>query len=189
PYLIMRIISGKFKSRKIYSGQHKGLRPTLDRVKQTIFDILFNYIDIENKKVLDGFSGTGNLGLEALSRKASLAYFVDNNFKAYKIIKKNVENLDLNNRSKIIKNNFYSFVKKFTGNNYFDLVFLDPPYKKNHLEKILLNDSFSRICKKNSIIVAEVEKDYEIMYNKNWKLVNQREISSTKVYFLRKMEG
>ncbi|TYB30247.1 MAG: 16S rRNA (guanine(966)-N(2))-methyltransferase RsmD [Candidatus Mcinerneyibacterium aminivorans] len=186
---MMRIISGKFKSRKIHSDQFKKLRPTLDRVKQTIFDILFNYINIEDKNVLDGFAGTGNLGLESLSRGSSRVFFVDNNFKAYRLIKKNVDTLEVNDKSEIIKMNFYSFIKEYNKDNYFDLVFLDPPYNEDHLERILLNNNFLRICKKNSIIVAEVEKNYEILYNEYWKLINQREISNTKVYFLKKLKG
>ena len=185
----MRIISGKFKSRKIVSGNYKQLRPTLDRVKQTIFDILFNYINIEDKIVLDGFAGTGNLGIEAISRYASKCYFVDNHYDSIQIIKKNIRNLDIKENSILIKKNFYKFIKNFKKYEFFNLVFLDPPYKQDHIGKILNNDYFNRLCKNGAIVIAEVEKNYNISYNENWETINQREISNTMVYFLKKRKG
>jgi len=145
--------------------------------------------NIKNKTVLDGFAGTGSLGIEAISRKASKCYFVDSHYNSIQIIKKNIRNLGIDKKSVVIKTNFYKFIEKSESFECFDLIFLDPPYHQEHISKILNDKKISNICKKGTIVVAEVDKNYTISYNDNWEAINQREISSTMVYFLRKRKG
>ena len=116
----MRIISGKARGTKLYTLEGENTRPTLDRVKESIFNIIQS--EIEGSKVLDLFAGSGNLGIEALSEGAKYAYLVDKNIKCIKTIKKNVNNIGIEN-VKIIHNDYRKVLKDI--NKKFDLIFLD----------------------------------------------------------------
>src|SRR6056297_149625 len=120
----MRIIAGIAKGRKIYSGNIEGTRPTLDRVKESLFNIIGYPLNGYN--ILDLFAGTGNLGLEALSRGASFVTFVDNNRECYRVIKRNVELLNFNARSEILNKDSLKFLEDTSKK--FDIIFMDPPY-------------------------------------------------------------
>ena len=149
----MRVISGKYKGKKLIGFDIDGTRPTMDRVKESIFSIIQK--DILNKTVLDLFSGSGSLGIEAISNKASTCYFVDNNKLLIDIIRKNTTNM---NGVNIIKDDYKNALIYFKNNNIkFDIIFLDPPYKFK-----LINDSINKIYEydllnKGGIIVCEYE--------------------------------
>ena len=135
----MKIISGKYKGRKLDGFDIDGTRPTMDRVKESLFAIIQNYIS--ESIVLDLFAGSGNLGIEALSEGAKYAYLVDKNIKCIKTIKKNVNNIGIEN-VKIIHNDYRKVLKDI--NKKFDLIFLDPPYKTNCIEEsIKLIDEYN----------------------------------------------
>lgn len=148
----MRVISGRYKGRKLIGFDINGTRPTMDRVKESLFGIIQN--KIKNSICLDLFSGSGSLGLEALSNGASKCYFIDNNKEIIKILQKNLENID----GCIIINSDY---KKYLKNceEKFDIIFLDPPYKLNLVNKcielILKND----LLNDGGIIVVEYENE------------------------------
>ena len=125
----MKIISGIYKGRNILGYNIDGTRPTQDRIKENLFNSI-NFL-LEDKIVLDLFSGSGNLGIEALSRGAKYAYFVDNSKKSIDIIKKNINNLNINN-CKVI---FNDYKKVLNSIDKVDIVFLDPPYKTNYIEE------------------------------------------------------
>ena len=122
----MRVISGSAKGRKLVvpSGDH--VRPTKDRVKEAIFNSLHSYGLVENRSFLDLFSGTGSLGIEALSRGAKSAVFIDHHAEAIDCIILNVEKLNYGSTSKILKTDALSFLER---DDYFDVALLDPPYK------------------------------------------------------------
>lgn len=149
----MRVISGKYKGKKLIGFDIDGTRPTMDRVKESIFSMIQK--DILNKTVLDLFSGSGSLGIEAISNKASMCYFVDNNKLLIDIIRKNTKNM---NGVNIIKDDYKNALIYFKNNNIkFDIIFLDPPYKFK-----LINDSINKIheydlLNKGGIIVCEYE--------------------------------
>ncbi len=150
----MRIISGKYKGKKLVGFDIEGTRPTMDRVKESLFASIQNHI--KESTVLDLFAGSGSLGIEALSNGASMCYFIDNNIELINIIKKNTSNMSEN--IKIMKNDYDDALILFRDNNIkFDIIFLDPPYKMN-----LINDSLDKILKynllnKDAIIVCEYE--------------------------------
>lgn len=123
----MRIISGKCKGSVLYTLEGNNTRPTLDRVKESIFNILGNVFF--EKNVLDLFAGSGALGLEALSRGAKFCDFVDMSKDAVNIIKKNIDKCGMKEVSKVHQVDFKNIVK-FTDKKY-DFVFLDPPYSKD----------------------------------------------------------
>jgi len=130
----MRIISGIFKSRLIKSGKNiKNLRPTTDRARESLFNILSNHIELNCKSCLDLFCGTGSFGLECISRGAGKAYFVD---KRIDIVKKNVDVLKVFEKSFIVKNDAVSFLKSCCESD-FDLAFADPPYVFKRYDELL----------------------------------------------------
>ena len=121
---MVRIISGILRGNKLATFTGSEIRPTSDRIKEWIFNVLGN---IEGLKVLDLFAGTGNLGIEALSRGADSVTFVDRSFKSLQLIKKNVTLLELENRVEILRKNCMKFISE-KSKGEFDLIFADPPY-------------------------------------------------------------
>ncbi len=154
----MRIISGKVKGHKLLSPVGLDVRPTLDRVKESIFSILYPYL--KDAKVLDLFAGAGSLGLEALSRGAKVCHFVDNNRKSYDCVVRNIKDTRFENESVC---HFMSFDKFLTSTKEkFTLVFLDPPYSKGFEDKVF--EKISPVLEKGAVVMLETEyeaKEYE----------------------------
>ncbi len=158
----MRIISGKYKGHLVsFKAYH--IRPTMDRVKESLFNIL--RADIEGAGVLDLFSGTGNLGIEALSRGARELTIVENNKKSIEIIHANLKKRSVQEPVKIICKDVLSFIKVYSGDP-FDIIFADPPYMEEMVHTIMLTISASKIFHENSIMSIEsgrrekIENDY-----------------------------
>ena len=176
----MRIIGGKFKGLKLIPPSDLGIRPTSDRFKEALFSILdskkYN-INIYNSKLIDIFSGTGALGIEALSRGAKKVYFLDQDTKSIQIIKTNISKLKINDQDniiiKIIKEEATKALKKV--NEIFDIVLMDPPYNKNIIKEILENLKNHNLINTNSYIFAESDKT-EIVD------CNGYEVLDTKIY-------
>jgi len=150
----MRIISGEFKSRKIKFPKSKKTRPVTDRSKETIFNILGSLT--EKAVVLDLFAGSGSLGLEALSRGASSVYFVDAGASPCRIIKNNLKALKLRERAHVYCVPVERSIKILSKRQLrFDLVFLDPPYNKGLIKKILrLLNRFDIVTPFGKIIIG-----------------------------------
>lgn len=149
----MRIIAGSAKGRRLTSPKSKDIRPVLDQVKESIFNILF---DINGFSVLDIFAGTGSIGLEAISRGATNAVFVDNGKEAINIIKKNIEICRFEDRSRIIPlsaEKAVSILKK--ESSQFDIIFIDPPYLKNLVNKTICSAICAGLLKKDGLIITE----------------------------------
>ena len=160
----MRVISGILKGRVIDGFNIEGTRPTMDRVKESIFSIIQNYI--KESITLDLFSGSGNLGIEAISNGSNKCYFIDNNKICINVINSNINKLNIKDKSVVIKEDYNNALNYFYKNNIkFDLIFLDPPYKnlvidnivKYILEKDLLNRNGLIICEYEN---SEIKKDY-----------------------------
>lgn len=125
----MRIISGSARGRKILSPQSSVTRPTLDRIKESIFNIIQN--QIYGSMVLDVFAGTGSLGLEAASRGAKFSYLVDKSPETYPLLRENIKNLKFEDLCKSFNMDAYSALEEFASKSIvFDLIFIDPPYAK-----------------------------------------------------------
>jgi 16S rRNA (guanine966-N2)-methyltransferase len=123
----MRIISGEFKGRKINVPDSKEIRPTTDRVRETLFNILNNKIDFKNRKVLDLYAGSGSLGLECLSRGASEIHFVERNFRIYKNLQENIDSLSASAKCKIYRLEALAFSHLHQDQEY-DIIIADPPF-------------------------------------------------------------
>ncbi|MEO8399258.1 MAG: 16S rRNA (guanine(966)-N(2))-methyltransferase RsmD [Ignavibacteriaceae bacterium] len=150
----LRIISGEFKGRFITVPKSDLIRPTADRVRETLFNILSNEIEFENIKVLDLYSGSGSLGIECLSRGAAKADFVENNFLIYQNLKKNIEALNLEAKTEIYKMDAIKFSKKIPQKKY-DLFFADPPYFKNDIYQVIENLKLNKYFVQNSFMIIE----------------------------------
>ncbi len=153
----MRVISGTARGRRLASFKGERIRPTADRVKEALFNIITsNFGDLDGKLVLDLFSGTGNLGIEALSRGAEKAVFVDENPKSVSILKKNIDICGFADRSEIVISPVEHGIKLLSRKGKrFDLVFMDPPYEKGLIEKTLNEIISDGILDDNALVIAE----------------------------------
>jgi 16S rRNA (guanine(966)-N(2))-methyltransferase RsmD len=160
----MRVITGSAKGRKLFAfpKEKPGLRPTSGHVKESVFNII--QFDIEGRRVLDLFAGTGQLGVEALSRGAAFCDFVDIDTS---IVKKNVEALGFSDKSNMRKTDAIAYLK--TVSEKYDLIFLDPPYDSMLLEKALSIISEIDILRIGGIMVCEgsFEPDDIVGYKKS----------------------
>ena len=147
----MRVITGTARGRRLKELQGMETRPTTDRVKDGLFNII--QFDIEGRRVLDLFAGTGQLGIEALSRGAAHATFVDQRRDAAALIRENLRITGLSDRSRVVQGESLAFLG--TVREKFDLVFLDPPYGAGLLEKALEELIRFDILSGHGIIICE----------------------------------
>ncbi|MCX5677519.1 MAG: 16S rRNA (guanine(966)-N(2))-methyltransferase RsmD [Candidatus Omnitrophica bacterium] len=155
----MRIIGGEFKSRLISMPKGVDMRPTQDKVRGAVFNILG---DITGKRVLELFAGSGAFGIEAISRGAGHAAFVDNNFRCIEAIKENLGSLKIdNNRYDLIKADALKVFPKLLGQGEkFDIIFMDPPYYRELAKKCLINaDAYDILAPIGLIVVEHFKKD------------------------------
>ena len=173
----MRIISGKFKGKKIIQPSDKNTRPLKDLAKESIFNLvkhskLLN-IDLKNSNILDLFSGTGSFGIECLSRGVKKVYFVENyniftEFENYKIIEKN-----------IFDKNFFNYMHE-----EFDIIFLDPPYKEKKIKDILELIYKYKILRSNGVIIIHRNRKTIDEFSNFFKIIEKRNYGISKIIFL-----
>jgi 16S rRNA (guanine966-N2)-methyltransferase len=183
----LRIISGKSRGKKLYSIRGTTIRPTADRLREAVFNILSIYV--QNAVVLDLFAGTGALGIEALSRGAEWAVFVDNNNEALSVIERNVKSCAFDDKVNIIKWNIKKNLSCLKSIKLaFDLVFLDPPYNQSMVKPTLFNLHHSKSLGKGASIVVE-HSDMESISKDllAFEIVDQRKYGKTLVSFLNYM--
>ncbi len=159
----MRIISGNFKGRPINPPKNLPVRPTTDKAKESLFNILMNQIDFEGIKVLDLFAGTGNISYEFASREAQLIHSVDADFKCTQFIKQ--ISLELNLPIKVFKSDVFAFLK--TCKTKYDVIFADPPYDLKLLEtlpEVIVNQE---LLEEGGILILEHPATYNFS-NHQW---------------------
>ena len=150
----MKIISGNLKGRNIEGYNIDGTRPTMNRVKESLFAMIQD--KIKNSITLDLFAGSGNLGIEAISNGTKHCYFIDNNKEAIKILKNNIKNLNIESQSTIILSDWKKALNDFSSKNIsFDLIFIDPPYDYNVYEKIIEKVNTLNLLKDNGLLILE----------------------------------
>jgi 16S rRNA (guanine966-N2)-methyltransferase len=180
----MRIISGKFRGRKLFSSSGPHIRPTSDRVREALFNILAHRI--ETAAVLDLFAGTGALGIESASRGAASVVCIDKRQSAIEAIRKNVHRLTLEATVKIIK---WDIARNLhclhTSEPVYDLVFLDPPYDRGLVAKALDTLHHSRSVKPGATLVVEHSNREPLSADRPFlELTDQRKYGKTLVSFL-----
>ena len=149
----MRVITGKARGRSLETLNGTDVRPTTDKVKEAVFSSI--QFDIEARRVLDLFAGSGQLGIEALSRGAAGAVFVDLNPEAIAVINRNLKATGFESLARVIRADYFSFAASTTDK--FDIAFLDPPYRASLLEKAL--NTVAGIMSENGIIICEHPTD------------------------------
>lgn len=146
----MRVITGAARGRKLKEPKNYDIRPTTDMVKETVFNIL--QFDIEGRRMLDLFSGTGQMGIEALSRGAAYVTFVDSAAESLRLTKDNLKTVGFEDRAEVIGADSIAFLK---GCGKYDIIYIDPPYRSNLAQKALETINEFDILKENGIIICE----------------------------------
>ncbi len=183
----MRIISGSFKGKKILEPKDTITRPLKDLTKESLFNIIDHsnkfQVNIYNSYILDLFSGVGSFGLECLSRGAKKVTFVENYDGVLKILKKNLNNLKINN-FEILQKNIYTENIFSKLNTKFDLIFIDPPYKNKNMLHVFSNIEKSKILKDNGLVIIHRHKNEKDIFPKNFITVEQKKYGISKIIFL-----
>ena len=153
----IRVISGSRRGSVLTCPETESLRPTTDRVKENIFNLL--QFQVAGRKVLDLFAGSGAMGIEALSRGADYCVFCDGAKEAVAAVKANLKKTSMEDKSRVVLSDFESFLG--TLNEKFSLVFLDPPYHKGYIKKTIDKLISKNLLSSDAIIVAETDGDEE----------------------------
>ncbi len=185
----MRIVGGNHRGKKLSTPKSTETRPTTDRVREAMFNKIshgvakhFNDFDIESANVLDLFAGTGALGLEALSRGAKFAVFVEDAIEPRGLIRSNIEQLEFTGITKLFKRDATNLgpMKRFQP---FNLVFLDPPYNKELGEKALNSAIEGGWLADEALIILEESKSATITWPENIELLDEKTYGDTTLYY------
>lgn len=183
----MRVISGKARGTKLSSIESLSTRPTLDHVKESLFNIIQN--NLRDAVVLDLFAGSGQLGIEALSRGADKAYLCDINRDAVKMIKQNLEKTKLKDKAVVINEDYKKALRTLNTNEKFDIIFIDPPYKEDIAVDSIIDIIHESRLKENGIMIIEtdeIERDLrEINKIENIKIIDQRKYGRASLIFIK----
>ena len=181
----MRIISGKARGKKILSPATLETRPTLDRVKESIFNIIQSYVP--DAVVVDVFAGTGSLGLEAASRGAKECYLVDKSPVTYPLLKKNIEDLKFEDTCTSLNMDAYMALKSLNAKGkVFDLIFIDPPYLLNLIPEAMRIIDENNMLHEDGVIVSKIDITEDIYEgSKNIKLFRSKKYGKTIVNLYR----
>ncbi len=168
----MRVIAGIRKGLKLKAPDGMGTRPTTDRVKESLFNIIQRYLPSDS--VLDLFAGSAALGIEALSRRCERCVFVENNRRAYELAEQNVSAAGFDDKSRLVQSDSLEFIRGISGEESgFDIIFLDPPYNKGLIYPVLDVISQNRLLRDGGIITAETEKDGESPEHPDFEVVRR----------------
>ena len=184
----MRVISGKFKGKKILLPKDNITRPLRDLVKESIFNVLnhSNKLNISTLdiSVLDLFSGSGSFGLEIISRGAKNVTFVENYTPAYEILSKNITNLKCEDSCEIIHDNCFDYLNRVNKEEIkFDLIFLDPPFKEKKINTIIKNIKQKNILNKDGIMILHRHKKDDIVITNHFNVIEQRSYGISRITF------
>ena len=181
----MRIISGKAKGTKLYTLEGDNTRPTLDRVKESLFNIIQN--ELQGVYFLDLFSGSGAIGLEALSRGAKKAILCDKSKDAYHIIEKNVNKTHLSENAEIYHMDFKNLLQNKIKEKM-DIIFLDPPYQTDYAIEAVDMIYEKELLQKNGMIIIETDNQDKIvrqLENRNYEINDIRKYGRAYLIFLK----
>ena len=182
----MKIIAGKFKGRNIETSKNSNYRPSTSKFRESVFSMItsgrFEDFDITEAKVLDLFCGSGSLGLEALSRGAKSSCFIDIDGEHLQQIRNFAKKVQIENQVSYIN---IDASKLCNAQATFDLILIDPPYKKNLVEKTLQSLFKYQWLNKNSYIIIECEKSYEFQIPDQYAMLDQRNYGKTKLLVLK----
>ena len=184
----MRIIGGDYRGRKIFTPEDKSTRPLKDLVRESIFNILehskLETFNLKKSYVLDLFSGTGSFGLECISRGVKKVCFVENYSPSIKILNKNIEKLNCNLKTNIIKKNVFQLDKKnYILNNKFNLIYIDPPFKEENIYKLIDKIYKLKLLKYNGLIIIHRHKKTNEKFINKFKIIRTETYGASKIIF------
>ena len=183
----MRIIGGNLRGKKILNPTDKSTRPLKNMVRESIFNIIEHskneYVDLNDAKILDLFSGTGSFGIECLSRGAKKVIFFENYINSIKILKKNLDLLNLNKQSNIIEKDAYNINRSQNDLIKYDLIFLDPPFKDNKLNQLIEKIKEMKITSKNTLIIIHRNKKISEIISKDLIISKEKSYGLSKIIF------
>ena len=169
----MRVISGTLKGRVLKGYNVEGTRPTMDRVKESLFAMIQS--NLRDSVVLDLFAGSGNLGIEAISNGSRACYFNDINKECVKIINDNIKNFNIENKSVVLNKDWEECLEMLKSSPLqFDIIFLDPPYKMKCLNYVIKKILDNKLLNKEGLIVCEVSDNYLDKSNQLEEIKNRR---------------
>ncbi|CDZ74820.1 RNA methyltransferase, RsmD family [Peptoniphilus sp. ING2-D1G] len=175
----MRVISGDKRGTKLFSPKNMDIRPTEDRVKENVFNLIDH--NLYGSIVLDLFAGSGAIGIEFLSRGSAKVYFVEKNKESIKLIEQNLEKTNLKSSSVLIKNDSVSTLSTLK-NVKFDYVYIDPPYKNSQLYvKSVENLIKYNLIDENSVLIIEEDEDYKNSYDQYLNLIKSKKYGNTHI--------
>lgn len=182
----MRVVGGDFRGRPLATPTGEGTRPTSDRLRQTVFDILAHSFDdaVRGARVLDLFAGTGALGIEALSRGATYALFVEEGVEARGLIRRNVEAFGLTGRTRIFRRDA-TRMGPVGNSGSFNLLFADPPYGRGLAEKAVLSAREGGWLAADALLVIEDDAGIEFEFGDSLNIVDRRVVGDSQVVFAR----
>ena len=183
----MRVVAGKFRGRPLATPDHEGTRPTSDRVRESLFNILAHGIDdfqLEGARVIDLFAGTGALGIEALSRGAAYCLFVEQSADARALIRRNVEAFGLAGETRIFRRDATDLGPAGRGDR-FDLAFLDPPYGQGLGPLALKSLVAGNWLSNGAVAVLEERIGQQVQNTEPFEIIDQRTWGDTEVLMLR----
>mgnify|MGYP001041631202 CR=1 FL=1 len=182
----MRIIAGTARSLPLRSIEGRDTRPTTDRIKETLFNIL--QTGIEGCSFLDLFAGSGQIGLEALSRGANHAVFVENSKKACACIEENIRFTRFDARAKLLSMEASGALRTLEGNDSFDYIFMDPPYQSGMEQEVLIYLAGSGLLKEDGVIIIEAAADTDFSYvsGMGLKVIREKKYKTNKHIFVTK---
>jgi len=176
----MRIIAGKYKGQQLVTAKDHSIRPTTDRIKEYIFEILGNFV--VDGLVLDLFAGSGNLGLEALSRGAQSVTFVDKSQSSLRVLRRNLGKLKVTEPTQVIKKDVLTFLRQ--NKQPYDLIFADPPYKWDRYIELLPLVFLPENLTEFGIFVLESEKAHNIEWETNvYEVLRQKQFDRSIITF------
>ncbi len=183
----MRVIAGKAKRIPLVAPPGQDTRPTTDRIKETLFNILQD--DLYECRFLDLFAGSGGIGIEALSRGASQAVFIENDRNALKCIRSNLEKTKLDAQAQVLQTDVISYLTRFSGDEPFDIIFADPPYRRGFEERILTALKDSKALHDDTLIIIESALETEIDYVDEdfYETVRIKDYKSNRHIFLKRL--
>ena len=182
----MRVIAGKARRLQLKTVPGLGTRPTTDRIKETLFNIINN--DLYDTNFLDLFSGSGAIGIEALSRGAKKAYFVEKNRQAVMCIQDNLKTTRLTDDAVVMKQNVKTALEELNSRGVlFDIIFMDPPYNKLMEKDVLIFLAKSALIDKNSMIIveADIETDFDYVKDLGFEILRDKQYKTNKHIFLK----
>ena len=182
----MRVIAGSAKRLQLKTIEGMDTRPTTDRIKETLFNMISAYIADSN--FLDLFSGSGAIGIEALSRGAACAVFVEQSKKAMECIKENLRYTKLADKAEVYETDVLNALNRLEGKKTFDYIFMDPPYNQLHEKRVLEYLSNSTLLSADGIIIVEASLETEFSYVKElgFSIIKEKMYKTNKHIFLEK---